>query len=78
LAGRCEATGIEWDFDTPGGHKRPFVPTLDRIDSSLGYTFDNVRVVAWIYNCSKSDWTDAAVLKMARGLVKTFATGETP
>jgi hypothetical protein len=32
-------------------------PTLDRIDPSLGYTEDNVRVISWRANRLKSNMT---------------------
>jgi hypothetical protein len=61
------------------GLKRPFVPTLDRVDSSRGYVFDNVRVVVWAYNAAKADWPHEVFARLARAYVShTFTTGETP
>jgi hypothetical protein len=46
--GRCELTGIEFQFGTEG--RSPITPSLDRIDSSKGYTKDNIRIVIWALN----------------------------
>lgn len=50
LAGVCEVTGIAFEFERNGN---PFFPSIDRIDSSKGYTPDNCRVVLWIINTAK-------------------------
>jgi hypothetical protein len=72
LAGTCEVTGIPFAFD--GEHKRtvaksPFSPSLDRLDSSKGYTKDNTRVTVWIMNLAKSNFTDADVAKFCAAFV---------
>jgi len=63
--GICEATGIA--FESTG----PFAPSLDRTDSSGGYTPLNVRVVVRIYNLAKRDWKHADVVRMAAALMDT-------
>ena len=62
-AGHCEVTGIPFEFDG-----RPWSPSLDRIDNTLGYTTDNVQVVVWTYNAAKGTGTSEDVLTMARAL----------
>jgi hypothetical protein len=71
--GRCELTGIAFDF-TPGGRheRRPFAPSLDRRDSSRGYTQENVRVVCVAVNLAMNQWGEAVLLKVARGLLSNF------
>lgn len=66
-AGHCEVTGLPFDL-VPDGHK-PWVPSLDRTDSSKGYTMDNVRVVVWLYNAAKNNATDADVERLAGALM---------
>jgi hypothetical protein len=52
-AGKCELTGQRFDL-SPG---RKFnSPSLDRIDPSKGYTFDNVRIVLNVINVALGDW----------------------
>ena len=49
----CEITGYPFNLD--GG--RTFdSPSLDRIDSTKGYTIDNVRVVLHCINAAMGDW----------------------
>jgi hypothetical protein len=44
---RCALSGLRFDLRIIGSGKarRPFAPSLDRIDSTGGYTRDNVRLV---------------------------------
>lgn len=72
-AGVCAVTGLPLDLASTPRERSPFVPSLDRIDPSIGYTPQNVQVVVWIYNAAKGDWSHDAVLKLARALVKPTA-----
>jgi hypothetical protein len=49
---RCALTGIGFDLRVVGigQARRPFAPSLDRIDSSGGYTRDNTRLVCQAVN----------------------------
>lgn len=69
--GKCPVTGIIFDVDCTNTtwRRNPFRPSIDRIDSSEPYRKSNCRIVVWIFNHSKSDWTDSEVLFMARGIV---------
>ena len=72
--GLCPYTG--WQMMLPDKQARPGKPlikhparaSLDRIDSSKGYVPDNVRVVCWMYNAAKQDWSDADVMMMLEAL----------
>lgn len=69
-AGVCEVTGLQFEYRKDGKERfQPFIPSVDRIDSSKGYTQDNCRMVVWIYNMAKAEWDDDTVLKMATALV---------
>ena len=59
--GICEITNIKFDFIKKEGDRRPFVPSLDRRDSSKGYTKENTDVVIWWYNMAKGDLPEEAV-----------------
>ena len=65
----CSMTGIALVWNYEGEGKNPWSPSLDRIDCSLGYTVDNLRLVCWAYNVARSNWADEIVLAMARGLL---------
>ncbi len=75
LSGKCEVTGLPFDFrsreETGTRAIPPFSPSIDRIDSTKGYTADNCRMVVWIYNMAKSEYSDADVLRLALAIVAT-------
>lgn len=64
---RCAVTSMPLCWTE--GPRGPWAPSVDRIDSSLGYTPQNTRVVSVMYNLAKSEWTDEHVMEMARWLV---------
>jgi hypothetical protein len=54
----CEVSGEKFncqvnEFDT---HFNPYAPSIDRIDSSKGYTKDNCRVVLACVNMGIGEW----------------------
>lgn len=55
-AGTCEATGVPFCLDDVGSQRNPFTPSLDRVDSRLGYTPDNVQVVCLGWNLMKTNF----------------------
>lgn len=75
-AGRCRVSGIPFAYEWLGEGSNPFAPSIDRIDSSRGYTRDNVRVVVWAVNRALGEWRDEVLRRVALGLLKT--SGEIP
>lgn len=74
--GYCEVTGLPFDM-APGPdkhHSNPWAPSLDRKDSSGGYTTDNVQVVVAAYNYAKSEWSADVLLRLARAIVDAAST----
>lgn len=72
IAGVCEVTGMPLSLeDADRGKKKvhPFAPSVDRIDPHLGYTESNVRVVTYMYNIAKGDFSDQDVLLLAKAIV---------
>jgi hypothetical protein len=63
---------IKFDFQLGNGAdvRNKFAPSIDRLDSSKGYTTDNCRVVIYQYNVAKGIWTDSDVLVMAQALIE--------
>lgn len=54
---RCEVSGIVFSHENPTqAHKRPFMPSLDRIDCRVGYVPENVRIVCVSVNMLLQDW----------------------
>ncbi len=68
--GVCEATGLPFSFEIGQAKQHnPWSPSIDRIDSSKGYTLDNCQLVVWAYNVAKHAWPAEVVLKMAEALL---------
>lgn len=68
-AGRCELSGITWDFQSRSLRgKRPWSPSLDRIDSMQGYSLENCRLVAVAVNIALSDFGEEILRKIAIGI----------
>jgi hypothetical protein len=77
--GACQVTGLPFDFTTNVGRSMgvrvaPFAPSLDRVDSSKGYVFDNVRVVVACYNLAKNEWPHEVFDRLARAYVSNVCT----
>jgi len=60
-AGKCEATGLPFDLDDPHS---PYSPSLDRKDSSKGYTDSNTWVVVLAFNLAKNRWTSDQLVEV--------------
>lgn len=73
LNGVCEATGIPFDLTTRRTEihaSNPWVPSLDRIDSSRPYSKDNVQVVIYMYNVCKGEFAHEDVVLFAKMLAR--------
>lgn len=72
LAGTCEVTGIPFDLHTKTSAsvhaKNPWVPSLDRIDSSKPYVKDNVQVVVYMYNVCKAEFAHTDVVMFCKAV----------
>ena len=73
--GKCALTKIPFTFKPikhnshKGRCKDPFSPSIDRIDSSKGYTKDNVRLVCMIVNLALNEFGDKNFSKMCEGFI---------
>lgn len=61
ISGKCAKTGIQFEFDQSKYSKSPWTPVPDRIDSSKGYTKENVQWVCHMYNSMKQDFSEEDV-----------------
>lgn len=53
----CKLTGIKfYSAARAPGRLDPYIPSLDRINASGGYTKDNVRIVIMAINMMMLDW----------------------
>jgi len=64
----CLYLGWELSFDT--GLKNKTLASVDRIDSSKGYTLDNIQVISYLANLMKSSATPEELLLFASGILK--------
>lgn len=62
----CVLTGVKFNLDDV---YNPFAPSIDRIDSSKGYTKDNCRLIVTIANFAKNEWNDEALYIFAEKLL---------
>jgi hypothetical protein len=56
---RCKRT--DTPFVLVADHRHPYAPSIDRIDGKLGYTKANCRIVSWIFNQARSNYSDAVL-----------------
>lgn len=75
--GKCEVTQIPFNLIVrPNSLRRPWAPSLDRIDASKHYEATNCRLVCGIVNAAMSDWGEAtfwSLVKKAKRLKRTPA-----
>ena len=68
--GKCAKTGVEMGRIGDGW----LSPSLDRIDSSMGYTEDNVQWTCWRYNDAKSNMSDNAFISLCLAVASVYFT----
>lgn len=71
----CEVTMIPFDMRKEGGYRvRPWVPSIDRIDSSFGYTPSNCRLVCAAVNSAMNEFGEEVFYRIAHAVVKQKKT----
>lgn len=54
--GRCSVSGLRFGVSGRSHGKNPWAPSLDRIDSQLGYTKSTCRIVCVAANLAMNEW----------------------
>lgn len=73
---RCSLTGIRFSTKRlPNKNIRPWVPSVDRINSSMGYQIDNCRLVCSAVNIAMNEWGEGVLLRIARAIIKNRNIG---
>ena len=68
---RCSVSGVKFTRDKPGtASRKPFMPSIDRIDCSKGYVKLNCRLVCWAANLAMSDWGEGVLAQLALSYVQ--------
>lgn len=72
--GCCEVTALPFNLEErrTGSMNAPYAPSIDRRDSTRGYTPDNCRMVVWALNMALGQWGDEVFAVVA----KAFAESE--
>ena len=69
--GRCLLTGLPFQVAQQSEYRaNPFVPSIDRIDSTKGYTKQNTRLVLYAINSAMNEWGEEVFALIARNYVK--------
>lgn len=68
--GRCAVTCLRFSWERVGvAVRRPWVPSIDRIDCAQGYTTENVRLVCCAVNLALNEWGESVFAMIARAYV---------
>lgn len=69
---KCSLTGIEFDFTMPdeSWKNNPYSPSIDRIDSSKGYSLENIRLVLTCVNLALNEWGKNVLDKWVGGYIR--------
>lgn len=67
---KCAVTRVKFEYGPPvDGARRPWSPSLDRIESSRGYVPGNVRFVCVAANLAMNTWGEKVLHRMAESLI---------
>lgn len=65
--GKCAVSNAKFDLAPRAGFsRRPWAPSIDRLDNSKGYTTCNVRLTTVMVNTAMSDYGQEAFIQMCR------------
>lgn len=78
--GCCAVSGISFNFKRFDHAlvKHPSAPSLDRIDSRLGYRPENARLVCTCVNFGMGQWGEEVLRRVAQGMFKKEASPPAP
>jgi hypothetical protein len=76
--GRCCISGIEFDWSVGdgSGRRNPFGPSIDRINSDLGYIPGNVRAVLVAVNFGMNQWGEGVYRHICRSVFEKETKSE--
>lgn len=72
--GRCEVSLIPFSALEVNG-VQPFMPSIDCINSRIGYTPENCRLVCYAVNVALHQWGDEVLRRIAEGVMQKARNG---
>lgn len=66
----CAVSGLPFSLASSHHTRRPWAPSLDRIDNASGYTAGNVRLVCSAVNYAMNEWGEGPLRRIARALIR--------
>ena len=72
--GCCAISGMQFNLQVVGDGqaKRPYAPSLDRIDRHVGYSSGNLRLVVSIADFAMNAWGDVPLHQLASAMHKKY------
>lgn len=74
IPSHCPVLGIQLEVHEGRSGGNSNSPSLDRVDSTRGYTKDNIQVISHRANMMKVDASKEELLMFANWILKTFGT----
>ena len=69
---RCNLTNVAFVYkNQPTAYHNPYAPSIDRIDSSVGYYKDNIQIVLVAVNFAKHDMPNEEFIKVWSEVMKS-------
>lgn len=65
--GMCALSGIKMNYERVGS-KMPYAPSIDRIDTNVGYVQSNCRIVCVAVNLARLDWPDSVFIRICKSV----------
>lgn len=75
---KCALSGVAFSFEQSGNGKRPFAPSIDRINPAIGYVLGNIRIVCQMANIARNSFTDDEFYTMCRAAASNWRRNQTP
>lgn len=66
--GRCALSNLQMTLEYAEQGKRPYAPSIDRVDPRKGYVLSNVRLLCSAVNLARLHWSDETFRKICKAV----------